>query len=79
MTNAGAAAGFGAWPYLVVGLLIRLMTFTVAYQTMAVTMTVETNQTSNQVMPPFYICLVMGSLRYTLAFQQHRRRHKGLL
>ena len=51
MTNAGAAAGFGAWPYLVVGLLVRLMTFTITYQTMAVTVTVETNQTSNQVMP----------------------------
>ena len=40
-----------AWPYLVVGLLVRLMTFTITYQTMAVTVTVETNQTSNQVMP----------------------------
>ena len=52
------------------------MTFTVAYQTLAVTMTVETNQGSNQVMSYSIICLVTDSLRYTLAFQQHRRRRK---
>jgi hypothetical protein len=51
-THAAPAVGFGAWPYFVVGLLIRLMTFTITYETMVVTTTVETNQTSNQVMLP---------------------------
>ena len=69
MPSAGArrptrerGAGFGVRPYSTVGVSLRLMAFTITYQTTAVTITVKTNQISKLVMSSI-LPLAHGAMR----------------
>ena len=69
MPSAGArrptrerGAGFGVRPYSTVGVSLRLMAFTITYQTTAVTITVKTNQISKLVMSAI-LSQARGSIR----------------
>ena len=55
----GEALRFGVRPYSTVGVSLRLMAFTITYQTTAVTITVKTNQISKLVMS-FILPLAAG-------------------